>query len=103
MKFYSEKLNKMFDSAAEVMQAEEAYEKKLAEEKAKKEKLANTRKERAEEVKEAYKVASEAYDKANQLLADFCKDYGSYHTTFKGDEKVPSLFDVFRLADWRLF
>ena len=30
MKFYSEKLNKMYDSAAEVVQAEEAYDKKLA-------------------------------------------------------------------------
>lgn len=95
MKFYSEKLDKMYNSAAEVMQAEEAYEKKLAEEKSKKEELANTRKARAEEVEKAYAEANEAYKKANDLLTAFCKDYGAYHKTYKSGEKVPSLFDWF--------
>lgn len=35
MKFYSEKLDKMYNTAAEVVKAEEAYDKKLAEEKVK--------------------------------------------------------------------
>lgn len=95
MKFYSEKLNKMFDSAADVLKAEEEHEKKLAEEKAKKEALVANRKTRADEVEKAFKEAEEAYKKVNNLLADFCKDYGAYHKTYKEGEKVPSLFDWF--------
>lgn len=95
MKFYSEKLNKMYNTAAEVVQAEEAYDKKLAEEKAKKEALVANRKTRADEVEKAFKEADEAYKKANKLLADFCNDYGAYHKTYKEGEKVPSLLDWF--------
>lgn len=103
MKFYSEQLNKFYDTAAEVLKAEEEHSKKLAAEKAKKEELANARKTRAEEVEKAFKVAADAYDKANQLLADFCKDYGAYYKTYKEGEKVPSLFDWFNSwLDWKL-
>lgn len=95
MKFYSEKLNKMFDSAAEVLKAEELHDKKVAEEKAKKEALVANRKTRADEVEKAFKEADEAYKKANKLLADFCNDYGAYHKTYKEGETVPSLLDWF--------
>ena len=98
MKYFSEVLNKFYDSAAEVLKAEEMHEKKLAEEKAKKEELANTRKARADEVEKAYEEANKAYKKANDLLTAFCKDYGAYHKTYKEGEKVPSLFDWF--LDW---
>lgn len=95
MKFYSEKLNKMYSTAAEVVKAEEAYDKKLAEEKAKKEALVNARKTRAEEVDKAFNEAREAYKKYTDLLNAFCKDYGSYHKTFKEGDTVPSLLDWF--------
>ena len=98
MKYYVESLNKYFDSEKDALKAEEEHEKKLAAEKAKKEELANTRKARAEEVEKAFTEASEAYKKANDLLASFCKDYGSFHKTSKDGEKVPSLFDWF--LDW---
>lgn len=95
MKYYSEVLNKFYDSAEDVLKAEELHEKKLAEEKAKKEALVATRKTRADEVEKAFKEADEAYKKANKLLADFCNDYGAYHKTYKEGEKVPSLLDWF--------
>lgn len=98
MKFYSEKLNKMYDSAAEVVQAEEAYDKKLAEEKAKKEELANTRKARADEVEKLFAAAREAQKKANDALTAFCKDYGAFHKTYKEGETVPTLWNWF--LDW---
>ena len=95
MKFYSEKLNKMYDSAAEVVKAEEAYDKKLAEEKAKKEELANTRKARADEVEKLFADAREAQKKANDALTAFCKDYGAFHKTYKEGETVPTMWDWF--------
>lgn len=98
MKFYSEKLDKMFSTAAEVVKAEEAYDKKLAEEKAKKEELANTRKARADEVEKLFADAREAQKKANDALAAFCKDYGAFHKTYKEGETVPTLWDWF--LDW---
>lgn len=98
MKFYSEKLNKMYSTAAEVVQAEEAYDKKLAEEKAKKEELANTRKARADEVEKLFAAAREAQKKANDALTTFCKDYGAFHKTYKEGETVPTLWDWF--LDW---
>lgn len=116
MKFYSEKLNKMYSTAAEVVQAEEAYDKKLAEEKAKKEELANTRKARAEEVEKALeeleKVREKAHEdirvaeeKARKVLADFCKDYGAFHKTYKEGEKIPAFSDWLNdwVPFWRLF
>lgn len=95
MKFYSEKLDKMFSTAAEVVKAEEAYDKKLAEEKAKKEELANTRKARADEVEKLFADAREAQKKANDALTAFCKDYGAFHKTYKEGETVPTLWDWF--------
>ena len=98
MKFYSEKLNKMYDSAAEVVKAEEMYDKKLAEEKAKKEELTNTRKGRADEVEKLFAAAREAQKKANDALTAFCKDYGAFHKTYKEGETVPTWWDWF--LDW---
>lgn len=95
MKYYVEKLDKFFDSAAEAMKAEEMYNKKLAEEKAKKEELANTRKARADEVEKLFADAREAQKKANDALTAFCKDYGAFHKTYKEGETVPSLWDWF--------
>lgn len=109
MKFYSEKLNKMFDTAAEVVQAEEVHDKKVAEEKAKKEQLVNARKSRADEVKKAFEdakkaqeKANEAYKKANEVLSAFCKDYGAYHETFKEGDKLPSWVDLL-FSNWPWF
>ena len=70
-------------------------QKKRAEEKAKKEELANTRKLRAEEVEKAFDAVREAQKKANELLEAFCKDYGAYHKTYKEGEQAPSLWDIF--------
>ena len=68
MKYYSDKLNKVFDTVDELESAELEYTKKQDEELKKKQE----RKERAKEVDEAFKN----YQK---LLSAFIKDYGSYH------------------------
>lgn len=89
MKYFSEKLNKVFD---DVKSLEE--EEKLLEEKNKqKAELAEIKKTRAQEVEEAFKKTLEARKEAKELIkkaddayeelkAKFIKDYGYFHMTF---------------------
>jgi len=95
MKFYSESLNKMFDSADACAEAESAHEKAMAEAEAKKKALADERASRAKEVEEAYKTAVEAKKVYNEKLQDFLKDYGSFHATFKNVDPFFSFLDWF--------
>lgn len=81
MKFYSEQLNKLFDTQADLEAAEEKVNAAKRAEEEKKAKLKANREARAKEVEEAFKVAGEATQKAYALLKDFIKDYGSFHTT----------------------
>ena len=89
MKFYSEKLDKLFDSEKELKEAEDALEVKKAAEEAHAKQLAATRKERAAEVDAAYKNYM-------KLLNTFVKDYGSYHVSFRSDDGL--FTDFFKYA-----
>lgn len=82
MKYYSETLNKVFDTEDELKTAEEEHEKKYAVQLKKKEERA----ERAKEVEKAYK-------EYRKLLNAFIKDYGYYHQTIREDDGL-SIFDV---------
>lgn len=106
MKFYSEKLNKLFDSEElcvkaeqEAIQAENRErvlrERKAAEEKEKKEKEAAERKAMAAEVTEALKAMNEAQKVYREKLEAFCKKYGTFHYSTDGIKNIPTLFDVF--------
>lgn len=76
MKYYSEKLEKLFETEEELKSAEKARDEEEAKEKVKREQRA----ERAKEVEEAYK-------KYIELLNQFVKDYGNYHCSVKdGDD-----------------
>lgn len=89
--FYSEVLDKHFDSKAECLKAEDAYEKKkLLDKKEKEEKRLA-----AKEVEEAFKLANEKYKEANKKMSEFVEKYGSFHYSFT-DSNLPansSLFD----------
>ena len=87
MKYYVESLNKFYETAADALKAEEIYNKKVEEEKAKKAKLDEERKARAKEVEDAYKAAAEAEKKYIELKQKFIKDYGSFHMTYRDDGK----------------
>lgn len=91
--WYSEELDKSFETEEACLEAEKEYEKKVALEKAKKEE----RKERAEEVEKAFKDANDAYNNAKELLNKFCEDYGSFHKTVTSvnSPTTKSLFDLF--------
>lgn len=70
MKYYSDLTKKLYDTEKQLKAAEIEATKSKAD-----------RAERAKEVTEALKTANEATNKANKLLAQFVKDYGSFKTT----------------------
>lgn len=102
--YYSETLNKNFETEKECLDAEKDHEEKLALVKAEREKKLELekqkkeeRKARADEVTQAFKDADEARKHAYELMNAFVKDYGAFHTSFTTNDLVPtrSLFDVF--------
>lgn len=109
MKYYSEKLNKVFDTERECMEAEFKVkeqeniekikkERELALAKEKKEKEVAERKACAEKVEAARKAYLEAQKAYRAELEAFCQKYGTYHYTVKDTDEVPSLFDIFKYA-----
>lgn len=95
MKFYSEKLNEMFNTQEACAQAESEHDKQVAEAEAKKKALADERATRAKAVEELYKQAVEAKQKYDKALQEFLKDYGSFHATFKSTDPFFGLLDWF--------
>ena len=103
MKYFSEKLNKVFD---DVKSLEE--EEKLLEEKNKqKAELAEIKKTRAQEVEDAFKKTLEARKEAKELIkkadeeyenlkSKFIKDYGYFHMSFNNvdDKQLITVNDV---------
>ena len=91
MKYFSEITEKVYDTPEELETAEKEV---LDEQKAQEEKLAK-RAERAKEVEAAYAKAAEVKEHADELLNEFLKNYGSFHTTVKKPIKRINIFD-----DW---
>ena len=96
MKFYSEKLNKLFDSAQEC-EAEEEKVKLQEEKKAKeKEKVEKEKAAKAKEIEEIYKKIQDLKKAYNEKVSDFVKTYGSFHFTFSNqDDFIDEIFDSF--------
>lgn len=101
MKYYSEKLKKLYDTEADLTKAEAAAAKAEAEKIAKEKAAKEHRAERAKEVTEALEAAEAAKAKANKLMNAFVKDYGSFHTSYtlkdvdSANTAVNSVFDDF--------
>ena len=96
MKYYSETLKRLFETADECAQAEAAQERAKAEAEAKKKALAEGRTNRAKEVEELYKAAVEAKKAYNKALDAFVKDYGSFHFSVREPStSLSSVFDLF--------
>lgn len=94
MKYYSESLDKFFDKKEDCEKAEVELEEKRKAEAQKQLTLKTEREARSKEVVEAFKKAREAEAKAQKLLKDFVKDYGSFHMSYNGKSSVPSMFDI---------
>ena len=91
-KYFSELLNKTFDTKEECLKAEKEFEEKhKAELQLKEERAADAKK-----VEEAFAKYNEAGKEARELLSEFCKKYGAYHKTFSNiTPATRSLFDIF--------
>ena len=106
MKYYSEKLGKVFDTEKACLEAEfhakeqENLEKirkerETALAKEKKEKEVAERKEMANAVEEARKAMVDAQKAYQKKIKEFVDKYHSYHFTTTNTEEIPTLFDVF--------
>ena len=106
MKYYSEKLNKLFDTpdalnqaefkakeAENLARAESERKERLAKEK--KEKEAAERKELAEKVEAARKDMVAAQKAYNTVLQEFIDKYHTYHFSTNKVDDIPSLFGLF--------
>lgn len=91
MKYYSELTKKVYDTPELLEEAEKVV---LEANKAKEKKLAE-RAERAKAVETAIEAANKAKKEADKALSDFCKEYGSFHTTIKEPNSVYGWFN-----DW---
>lgn len=89
MKYYSEKLKKLFDSEAELTKAENA----VTAEAAKQEKIRKEREAAAKAIDEKLKEKVRVTDEYNKMIADFCKKYGKYHKTITNSD-IPSYTGV---------
>lgn len=91
MKYYSEKLKKIYDTEADVEEAEKQFDLAKVEEDKKK----NERKARYQQVMDAYKKVDEEKKKADELLSKFIKDYGGFHTTITSTPVTINLSEIF--------
>lgn len=106
MKYYSEKLQKLFDTKEACEQAEFAAKEEENREKIRKERAAAEQKAQLEARNANRKAAAERVDKARQAmkeaqkaykieLENFIKEYGTYHYSTSSFEDTPLLFDFF--------
>ena len=100
MKYYSEKLKKLFDSEDELKKAEVASSNAASAQ----EKLRKERAEAAKAIDEKYKELVKIETEYRNMLVDFCKKYNKYHKTYT-DSDMPvttgdKLIDL--VSDWLL-
>ena len=100
MKYFSEKLNKVFESKEECVEAENKFELAKQEKEEKEKQLAETRKERAREIEEQYKKIMDDRKEYQRMIDDFVRDYGGFHCTFKSNEPIFSDMDFFDLLKY---
>lgn len=97
--FFSDILNRTFDSKEKCL-AEEAKFLKAKKEKEEKEKKASEgRKADAEKVTAAFELYRKNYNEYLKLRNEFIKKYGSYHMSYSEVEEMPLMVDVFKLID----
>lgn len=85
MRFYSDKLNKFYESEENCLAAEKAFDAEQEQKALAKKKKDEVRAARAKEVENAYKAYRDAQKTYHDKLAAFTKDYGSFHMTIKND------------------
>jgi len=98
MKYYSEELQKTFDTEEECVAAEKEYLAKLEKEKQENMRLKEEKTSRAKAVQAAYEKYVEAEKEYKSLRNDFIKDYGYFHATYSTSEDLNN-YDIKKLVD----
>jgi len=94
MTIISEKTGKTYETVEDCLADEKKFDLTVEKEENKKKELANTRKERAKEVEDAYNARLEADRLYREKLNKFIDDYGSFHMTINTEVEDPySIFD----------
>ena len=101
MKYYSETLNKFYDSEKDLVNAEQQYAQEKADAEAKQKALQEARTDRAKEVEMAYKDVINAYNKYLELKNKFIDDYHSFHMSFSTKLPMKEIAD-FDIIDFLL-
>ena len=98
MKFYSEALNRLFDTEKELLEKETLYVKEQKEKKEREKKLIDEKRARANEVTEAYSKVREMQKTYIKLKNKFIQDYGYFHMSYRDIDDIPyvDIFDLFR-------
>lgn len=95
MKYFSDVLNKVFETEKECVAAEKKYlseqEEKKKAETAKRERRA----EAAKRVEAAQQIMRDAQTAYRKELEEFCKEYGTYHYSTDSFDNIPHLFSTF--------
>ena len=73
----------LYETEEACLKAEQAHTAAACKKEEEERRKSEERKARAQEVEQARIAANEAATNYRKLLADFCKDYGSYHYTIK--------------------
>ena len=112
MKIYSEKTNKEYATVDECLEAEKAFDEKVAADKAKKEAEQKAlvvkkeaaiaeRKAAADVVEEKRQALISAQKEYREELSKFCDKFGAYHYTIKGNgDSIFNLFDDLFNSFW---
>ena len=79
MRYYSDVTQEFYETEKACLKAEQDHTVAARKKEEEERKKSEERKARAQEVEDARKALNETRKKYDKLLADFCKDYGSYH------------------------
>ena len=79
MKYYSDITKQFYETEKACLKAEQAHTAAARRKEEEEHKKSEERKARAQEVEKARAELTKAKKHYDKVLADFCKDYGSYH------------------------
>ena len=101
MKYFSDVTKRFYETEQACIDAEVEVKKAQEAAQAERQKKIETRKQRADEVEAARRKYLEARKTYNEVLTQFCRDYGAYHCSIKDNQKenitdyLDALFGLF--------
>lgn len=96
MKYFSDITKRFYETEQDCIDAEVEVQKAQEAAQIERQKKIETRKQRADEVETARNNYLEARKAYNEVLMQFCRDYGAYHCSIKNNQKenISDYFDA---------